>query len=82
MTPKPEELASAEHSAVKHAEADRLWQVLCELPHRQRQVLVLRYYLDQTETQIAETLGVSVGSVKQHASRGLASLARSLEAAP
>ena len=82
MTPQSEELASAERAAVEHAEADRLWQAIRQLPHRQRQVLVLRYYLDQTEAQIADTLEVSVGSVKQHASRGLAALARSLETAP
>jgi len=82
MTPQSEELASAEHSAVLHAEADLLWQVIGQLPHRQRQVLVLRYYLDQSEAEIAETLEVSAGSVKKHASRGLAALARSLEASP
>lgn len=82
MTPRSEELASAEHSAIELAEADRLWQALCQLPRRQRQVLVLRYYLDQSEAEIAETLGVSAGSVKQHASRAVASLARSMEAAP
>jgi RNA polymerase sigma-70 factor (sigma-E family) len=82
LTPVSEELASAEHSAVSHHEADRLWQGICRLPLRQRQVLVLRYYLDQSEADIAETLEVSPGSVKKHASRGLAALARSLEAAP
>jgi RNA polymerase sigma-70 factor (sigma-E family) len=82
MTPRSEELPSAEHSAVEHAEADRLWRVITQLPQRQRQVLVLRYYLDQSEAEIAETLEVSAGSVKKHASRGLAALARSLEAAP
>jgi RNA polymerase sigma-70 factor (sigma-E family) len=82
MPPQSEELASAEHAVVQHAEADRLWQTICRLPRRQRQVLVLRYYLDQSEAQIADLLEVSVGSVKQHASRALAALARSLEAAP
>ena len=43
---------------------------LTRLPPRQRQVLVLRYYLDQSEAEIAETLQVSRGSVKRHASRG------------
>jgi DNA-directed RNA polymerase specialized sigma24 family protein len=43
-------------------------------------VLVLRYYLDQSEAEIAEILEVSRGSVKKHASRGLAALARDLEA--
>ncbi len=82
MTPQSEELASAEHSAVAHSEADRLWQAIGRLPHRQRQVLVLRYYLDQSEAEIAETLEVSAGSVKKHASRALAALARSLEEVP
>ena len=42
--------------------------------------LVLRYYLDQSEAEIADTLEVSRGSVKRHASRGLAALAHCLEA--
>jgi RNA polymerase sigma-70 factor (sigma-E family) len=53
--------------------------LLRNLPLRQRQVLVLRYYLDLSEAAIAETLGISTGSVKTHASRGLAALADSLE---
>ncbi len=65
---------------VGHAEADRLWSAVTALPMRQRQVLVLRYYLDQSEAEIADTLGVSPGSVKKHASRGIAALAREWEA--
>jgi RNA polymerase sigma-70 factor (sigma-E family) len=49
------------------------------LPQRQRECLVLRYYLDLSESQIAATLGISNGSVKSHSSRGLAALARRLE---
>ena len=49
------------------------------LPRRQRECLVLRYYLDLTESQIAATLGISNGSVKSHSSRGIAALARRLE---
>ena len=81
MTPVPEEQASAESAAVADDEAARLWQGICGLPYRQRQVLVLRYYLDQSEAEIAETLEVSPGSVKRHASRALAALARLLEVA-
>lgn len=44
------------------------------LPQRQRAVLVLRYYADLSEADTAEILGCSVGSVKSHASRGLATL--------
>jgi len=44
------------------------------LPQRQREVLALRYYLDLSEAQIADTLGISRGAVKSHASRGAAAL--------
>ena len=47
---------------------------LQQLPRRQREVLALRYYLDLSEAEIAETLGISRGAVKCHASRGAASL--------
>jgi RNA polymerase sigma-70 factor (sigma-E family) len=80
MIPRSDAQASAEHDVVAHDEADRLWQAIKGLPRRQRQVVVLRYYLDQSEGEIADTLGVSRGSVKRHASRGLAALARCLEA--
>ncbi len=80
MVPVPDALLSAEHDAVAHDEADRLWRAVTQLPRRQRQVLVLRYYLDQSEAEIADTLEVSRGSVKRHASRGIAALAQHLEA--
>ena len=79
LVPRPEALASAEHGVVSHQESTRLWTGVTALPTRQRQVLVLRYYLDQSESEIAETLGITRGSVKQHASRGLAALARKWE---
>lgn len=44
------------------------------LPDRQREVLALRYYLDLSEAEIADTLGISCGAVKSHASRGAAAL--------
>jgi RNA polymerase sigma-70 factor (sigma-E family) len=49
------------------------------LPTRQREVLVLRFYLDLSEDEVAEALGIGKGSVKQHSARGLAALARALE---
>jgi RNA polymerase sigma-70 factor (sigma-E family) len=54
---------------------------LRDLPDRQREVLVLRYFLDLSEVEIASTLGISAGSVKTHAHRGLATLTTRLEAA-
>lgn len=71
---------SAEDAALLRAEHAAVLAALDQLPRRQREVLVLRYFLDLTEAGIAETLGISPGSVKQHASRGMAALTRSLEA--
>ena len=48
------------------------------LPVRQQEVLVMRYYADASESEIAETLGISRGSVKSHAHRGLAALRSAL----
>jgi RNA polymerase sigma-70 factor (sigma-E family) len=49
------------------------------LPLRQREVLALRYYLDFSEREIAQALGISQGAVKSHASRGAAALRDRLE---
>jgi len=53
---------------------DAVWQWLAGLPPRQRAVLVLRYYEQLTETETAEALGISVGTVKSTAHRALAQL--------
>ena len=52
------------------------------LPTRQREALVLRYYADLSEAEIAEAMGVSQGAVKSHTSRGLAALRRTMEHSP
>jgi RNA polymerase sigma-70 factor (sigma-E family) len=54
-------------------------KALRTLSRRQREVLVLRYYADLTEEQTAYTLGISVGSVKAYASRGIDALGDRLE---
>ena len=59
-----------------------LSKALDGLPRRQREVVVLRYIADLSEATVAETLGCSVGTVKTHASRGLAALRKQLEVAP
>ena len=53
---------------------------LRRLPERQREVLVLRYYADLSEADIADAIGISRGAVKSHASRGMAALRTTLEA--
>ena len=78
---RPPDMPSAESAVVVQDDHRRLVDALTQLPARQRQVLVLRYYLDQSEAEIAATLSISRGSVKQHASRGLAALSGRLEAA-
>ncbi|WP_018502582.1 SigE family RNA polymerase sigma factor [Parafrankia discariae] len=56
------------------ATRDQVVRALRELTKRQRCVVVLRYFDDLPEAAVAEILGCSVGSVKTHASRGLARL--------
>jgi RNA polymerase sigma-70 factor (sigma-E family) len=53
-----------------------LTQALAELPPKQRAVVVLRYWADLGEQQVADAMGCSVGNVKSQASRGLAKLRR------
>ena len=55
---------------------------LRSLSRRQREVVVLRYLADLSESDVAEALGCSVGSVKTHASRGLAALRQRLGSPP
>jgi RNA polymerase sigma-70 factor (sigma-E family) len=71
---------SAEEHLVLLDDQQEVLDAMRSLPRRQRECLVLRYYLDLSEAEIASTLGISNGSVKSHASRGLAALAKHLEA--
>jgi RNA polymerase sigma-70 factor (sigma-E family) len=71
--------ASAEQSALDGESRAEMMRALDALPQRQREVLVLRYYSDLTEHDIATVLGISDGTVKSHASRGLHSLRTAFE---
>lgn len=59
---------------------DAVSVVLASLPPKQRAVVALRYLEDLSEAETAEVLGISVGTVKSHASRGLERLREVLEA--
>jgi RNA polymerase sigma factor (sigma-70 family) len=66
-----------DHPTAEPGEAvdrDLLWQALRRLPVRNRTVLVLRYYADASDADIATTLGCRRGTVRSLASRGLATL--------
>ena len=81
LTPAaPPDAASAEHGALLALEHAEVLAALRSLPQRQREVLVLRYYVDLAEVDIADALGISRGAVKSHASRGMAALRTALEA--
>lgn len=61
------------------AEVVDVIRALQALGPRERESVVLRHYLDLSEKQTAETMGVSVGAVKGYTSRGLAALRASLK---
>jgi RNA polymerase sigma-70 factor (sigma-E family) len=73
---------SAEHHALDTETRASVMSALHGLPTRQREVLVLRYYSDLSENDIAQTLGISRGAVKSHASRGIRTLRTTLEDTP
>ena len=56
------------------AERDSVWSALRQIAPGQRRVVVLRYYEDLDEREVARLLGISVGTVKSQAAKGLAAL--------
>jgi RNA polymerase sigma-70 factor (sigma-E family) len=65
-----------------YLDRDELWQLVRSLPTRQRAIIVLRYYEDMSEAQIAETLGCSPGTVKSQANKAVGKLRNALQATP
>jgi RNA polymerase sigma-70 factor (sigma-E family) len=57
---------------------EAVWRFVCSLPPKQRAVVVLRFYEQLTEVEIADLMGISEGTVKSQSSRALASLRRAL----
>jgi RNA polymerase sigma-70 factor (sigma-E family) len=70
----PPDAASAEEDARATLARSSVLTALDSLSPRQREVIVLRYFADLSEAQIADALGISRGSVKAHATRALDSL--------
>ncbi len=78
--PTDESIPAAEVDAVRRDGQRRVAAAVRTLPQRQRDCVVLRFYADLSETEIADTLGISPGSVKTHLHRARAALADRLEA--
>ncbi|MDT0445356.1 SigE family RNA polymerase sigma factor [Streptomyces johnsoniae] len=74
------DVASAEEGAYEQLERADLIKAMRGLQRRQREVLVLRYFADMSEAEVAKTLGISAGSVKAYGSRGIAALRVAMEA--
>jgi RNA polymerase sigma-70 factor (sigma-E family) len=72
LSETPPEVAHA--PAAYDGEREAVWAFVQGLPPRQRAVIVLRYYEDLSEAEIADLLGITTGTVKSQASRALASL--------
>ena len=73
--PKPEpDAPSAEYSALTELDRSAVMSALRLLPQRQREVLVLRFYLGLREGQIAATMGITKGTVKVHIARAMTAM--------
>jgi len=75
----PPDMPSAEQGAIAQLERSAVVTALRTLPARQREAVVLRYYGDLSEAQIAMTMGISRGAVKSHTARAMAALRSVLE---
>jgi len=73
------EADSAEDLALQAERSNQVVGALRRLPTRQRECLVLRFYEGFTESEIADALGISVGSVRTHISRAYRAVAAQLE---
>ena len=76
------DVPSPEAGVVLREDQQEVAAALRRLPARQRECIVLRYWADQSDTEIAATLGVSANSVKTHLRRAMAALERRLGVRP
>ena len=73
------DMPSAEQGAIAQFERSAVIEALRSLPARQREALVLKFYLELSEEEIAAAMKISTGAVKSHTSRGTAALRTALE---
>jgi len=76
--PSPD-MPSAEHGALVQLERSAVAATLRKLPGRQREAIVLRYYADFSEAEVAAAMGISCGAVKSHTARAMAALRADLK---
>ncbi|WP_245681533.1 RNA polymerase sigma factor [Actinomadura kijaniata] len=69
---------SAESAAILSEDRREVMRALQRLPRRQREALVLRYYLDLTDEEVSQAMGIRPGTVRSTMTRALAALAREL----
>ena len=77
----PPDRPGAAHDALVPPEQHSVGAALRDLPERQREAIVLRYYADLSEEEIAAAMGISRGAVKVHTARGMSALRAALEQA-
>lgn len=78
----PPDIPGTEHSWLAQMEGSAMAAALRGLPARQREAIVLRFYADLSEAEIAAAMGISRGAVKSHTARGMAALRTALEQRP
>jgi len=71
---------SPEHGAIAREDHEEVLAAVAGLPARQREAIVLRYWLELSEAEIAAAMGVAAGTVKSLVSRGVAAVGKKLEA--
>ena len=79
MPVREPDMPSAEQGAIAQFERSAVIEALRSLPARQREALVLKFYLELTEEEVAAAMKISTGAVKSHTSRGKAALRTALE---
>jgi RNA polymerase sigma-70 factor (sigma-E family) len=75
----PPDMPSAEYGALARLEQSAVVAALRKLPGRQREAIVLRYYADLSEAEVAAAMGISCGAVKSHTARAMAAQRADLE---